>query len=215
MSVTAEQLESPTLALDVERYLAVLQKEAQERQKFREEIEPHEKAEFINGKIIMHSPARAKHTEVRSLLERLLGIYVDSTKTGCLVSEKALCGFTRNDYEPDIAWFSAEKAAGIEPDTVIFPVPDFIVEVLSPGTSRTDRGVKFIDYAAHGVDEYWIIDADSQIVEQYQREGESYELAAKFAEGTITPLSLPKLHIPHAAIFDSAANLDCVKSLLS
>ena len=39
--------------------------------------------------------------------------------------------------------------------------------MLSPSTEHNERTVKFQDYAAHGVSEYWIIDADAQIIEQY------------------------------------------------
>ncbi len=39
-----------------------------------------------------------------------------------------------------------------------FPAPDLIVEVLSESTEANDRGIKFEDYAAHGVVEYWIVD---------------------------------------------------------
>ena len=35
---------------------------------------------------------------------------------------------------------------------------DFVVEVLYPSTTGYDRGIKKVDYALHGVAEYWIID---------------------------------------------------------
>ena len=39
-----------------------------------------------------------------------------------------------------------------------YPAPDFIAEILSPSTDERDRGIKFEDYAAHGVGEYWLLD---------------------------------------------------------
>lgn len=42
--------------------------------------------------------------------------------------EKATIGLTRNDYEPDICFFTAEKAAQFTEDQMIFPTPDFVVE---------------------------------------------------------------------------------------
>ena len=41
---------------------------------------------------------------------------------------------------------------------MLFPAPDFAVEVLSPSTQKNNRGIKFDDYALHNVSEYWIID---------------------------------------------------------
>ena len=55
----------------------------------------------------------------------------------------------------------------MKPGTKLFPPPDLVIEVLSPSTERNDRTIKFQDYAAHGVGEYWIIDADAQVIEQY------------------------------------------------
>ncbi|GAB2598351.1 Uma2 family endonuclease [Spirosoma areae] len=37
------------------------------------------------------------------------------------------------------------------------PAPDLVIEVLSKSTARRDRGVKFTDYAANGIAEYWIV----------------------------------------------------------
>lgn len=208
MNMSLDLLDRPTLALEVEKYRAVLAREQKAREAFRDAIQPHEKGEFINGKIIMHSPARHVHNITRALIERLFSTLIDSGKIkGVVVSEKALCGFTRNDYEPDVAWFGPEKAATIEPGTTVYPVPDFAVEVLSPNTQKQDRGVKFTDYAAHGVGEYWIVDADAKTVEQYALDGtDGYRVVNPADDGRIACRSFPDLVIPLAAIFDGPAN---------
>jgi Uma2 family endonuclease len=216
MSLTIELLERPTLALEVKEIEAFLAEEAKAREAFRDKIEPHEKGEFINGEIFTHSPARDSHNVTRSLIERLLSTAKDAGKIpGHVVSEKALCAFTRNDYEPDVAWFSPAKAEKIGRDTTIYPIPDFIVEILSPATRKNDYGVKFTDYAAHGVGEYWIVDADARSVEQYVPGSDGkYQLAEKLAHGELLPRSFPGLSIPLEALFDSAANLAFLKTLL-
>ena len=216
MSLTLELLQRPTLALEVKEIAAFLAEEAKAREEFRDKIQPHEKGEFINGETIMHSPARDSHNVTRALIERLLSTAIDAGKApGRIVSEKAMCAFTRNDYEPDVAWFGPEKAKLIGPDTTLYPVPDFIAEVLSPATRKRDRGVKFDDYAAHGVAEYWIVDADERTVEQYVLESSGeYKLAEKLAHSDIHPRSFPGLGIPLDALFDSAANFTFLKTLL-
>lgn len=50
------------------------------------------------------------------------------------------------------------------------------VEVLSPGTARHDRGVKRRFYQAHGVDEYWIVDVEAQLVERWRPADERPEV---------------------------------------
>ncbi len=52
------------------------------RDRFYEDIEGSHKAEFINGKVIVHSPARRKHSIVQGLLGQLLGTHVDRHQVG-------------------------------------------------------------------------------------------------------------------------------------
>lgn len=49
----------------------------------------------------------------------------------------------------------------------IYGAPDLVVEVLSPGTRRNDRGRKKDMYEKHGVREYWIVNPQEQTIEQY------------------------------------------------
>ncbi|MEW5718260.1 MAG: Uma2 family endonuclease, partial [Chloroflexota bacterium] len=96
-----------------------------------------------------------------------------------------------------------------------FPAPDFIVEILSPSTETIDREIKFKDYAAHGVAEYWITDPERQIVEQYTLRDDEYALAASIGDGTISSVVLGGFQIPLAAIFDADANLAALRQMLS
>jgi Uma2 family endonuclease len=104
----------------------------------------------------------------------LVRLFVRARKMGIVATEQALAEFPRNDYCPDICFWGLTKSAGIQGGTLIFPVPDFICEVLSASTEARDRGLKFEDYAAHGVLEYWIVDAETRVIEQYvAREGKT------------------------------------------
>jgi Uma2 family endonuclease len=53
-----------------------------------------------------------------------------------------------------------------------------VIEILSPGTSRTDRVTKAQIYARYGVPAYWIVDPEQEIIEIYLREADGYRLAA-------------------------------------
>jgi Uma2 family endonuclease len=48
------------------------------------------------------------------------------------------------------------------------PRPLLAVEVLSPTTAARDRGVKLQLYQKAGIPEYWIVDADSRLVERWR-----------------------------------------------
>lgn len=161
--------------------------EQRRRNEFVDWLTPEMKAEFISGEIVMHSPARARHLQVTRDLLIDLGLHIREAAEGVVFSEKCLISLTRNDYEPDIVYFGPDKAAEIDSQQMRFPAPDFVIEVLSESTEAIDRGVKFRDYAAHGVREYWIVDTAARTVEQYVLPDgtDSYELHEKLGHGTV------------------------------
>lgn len=118
-----------------------------------------------------------------------------------------MCVLTRNDFEPDIAYFGESKVRSIHSETDKFPVPDFVVEVLSDCSAARDRGVKFDDYAAHGVSEYWIIDPAKELLEQYVLDSSgNYQLKFSGADGEVASAVVEGFRIPVRAIFDAAVN---------
>lgn len=55
------------------------------------------------------------------------------------------------------------------PETAYFTLaPDWVCEVLSPGTARIDRVVKMPLYAEQGVEWLWLVDPDQQTLEVYR-----------------------------------------------
>lgn len=208
-----ELLNSPRLALYVQAFERVLAEEQETRARFYDETTEHEKAEFINGEVIVHAPARKRHNEVAKRLLHLLDLHVRLHDLGFVGYEKLLITLTRNDYEPDLCFFSREKSAPFTPDQTRFPAPDFIAEVLSPSTEARDRGVKFEDYAAHGVREYWLLDPVAASVEQYVLEQEHYRLRMKSTSGQLESVAVAGFALPVQALFDDAANLQAVRRL--
>lgn len=209
-------LASPELPDIVDILARRLQDEKPLRQKFYQDISDDVKAEFIDGEVVLHSPAMDRHLVARDNLQELLRMWVRKRGLGEVRGEKCLCVFPRNDYEPDIVFFGPKKAAGLTPTTMKFPVPDFVVEVLSDSTKDRDRGVKFTDYDAHGVGEYWIIDPEHETVEQYIRENDNarFSLALKSNSGEIASRIIEGFRIPIRAIFDAAENMAAMKHLL-
>jgi Uma2 family endonuclease len=195
---------------------SLLREEQLRREKFRQELSPSMKAEFIAGEVILHSPAKAKHLRVIDKLVCLLSTYVRVKGLGEVFTEKALICLTRNDYEPDVCFFGTAKSTAFHGETMQFPAPDFIVEVLSESTAHRDRGVKMDDYGNHGVEEYWIIDSDQQTIEQYLLGvGETkYQLALKLNAGEISSAAVVGFRIPVAALFDNQQNQLALQRLL-
>lgn len=205
---------SPKLKLYLEEIQEILSAEHEKRKQFYKQIKEDDKAEFINGEIVYHTPVRLSHNIAVKLLAKLLDTYVDMNNLGYVGFEKIMISLTRNDYEPDICYFKKEKSRHFKAGQVKFPAPDFIAEILSPGTEHFDRQIKFEDYAAHGVGEYWIIDPDQQILEQYVLKGEEYQLLSKSGSGTVKSRVIEGFEIPIPAIFSPDENLNFLKRML-
>ena len=211
-------LEAPDAQLVIARAQAILADESQHRKAFRQWLRDDIKAEFINGQVVMHSPVKRRHLDATQNLLMLLRTYVHLHDLGAVDSEKALIGLTRNDYEPDICFWNRETAASFEDDQMEHPAPDLVVEILSKSTVGRDQGVKFEDYAAHGVLEYWIIDPVRKSLEQYQLDEATMAFASSailFIDDTLTALTVPGFDIPMRAIFDKNANLQTLQRLLA
>lgn len=199
-------LDSPKLPDYVEELQQYLLQEEAKRNAFYENIRDDEKAEFINGEVIMSSPSREKHTVVVSNLKDIFHRFARKNKLGVVRGEKSLVRLRRNDFEPDVCFFRKEIADTFNDDTMLYPVPDFVAEVLSDSTQSRDRGIKFQDYALNGVKEYWLVNYKKQFVEQYILEGEGFVLNEKVQHGTIRCKVLEGLEILLEAIFDEEAN---------
>jgi Uma2 family endonuclease len=50
--------------------------------------------------------------------------------------------------------------------------PDWVIEILSPYTSRRDMAEKRALYERHGVREYWVVDPGNKYVHAYRRTGD-------------------------------------------
>ena len=76
--------------------------------------------------------------------------------------------------------------------------------------------MKFDDYAAHGVQEYWIVDPDEETIEQYLRSSDgTYNLKLKSASGDIASTVIQGFVIPIRAIFDADANMAALTKLMT
>ena len=135
----------------------------------------------------------------------LLRAFVDPRQIGEVYGGRCLVRCQRNDYEPDVCFFGATKAAAFTTDQRLFPPPDLAVEVLSSASAERDRKLKWQDYARHGVGEYWIVDPDACMVEQHvlpPGDGE-YRLQARLAGGgRLASSVLAGFSAPVAAFFD-------------
>ena len=213
----AELERSPELFDHIAHLQRVAEEEQRRRTQFYNDLDEDTKAEFINGKIVTHSPARLEHLEAVFSIANLLGNFARHGRHGTVYPENCLVRCQRNDYQPDICFFSAAKEAEFKPGQLLYPPPDLVVEILSPSTRNNDRTLKLGDYARHEIAEYWIVDADERMIEQYvlPSGAREYELKTRLTEGgSITSVTLKGFGVPVRAFFDAGENQRTLLSIL-
>jgi len=208
-------LRSPKLPAYIQQLEEALAKEQRLRDQFYEIYPTSVQAEFLNGVITQAAPPSPQHAEAAANLVALVQAYVGSHDVGVVNSSPMLISLTRNDYQPDLCFWLKARAATFAPNLDRFPAPNFVAEVLSPATEAIDRGLKFEDYAAHNVDEYWLIDPEHQSVEQYALEGSHYQLVVKTDDGALQSHVIPGFVISTRAIFDPAQRDHALQTLLT
>jgi Uma2 family endonuclease len=207
-----EIIHSPNLPEIITQLNQAWSDEQRRREEFYNWVTPDIKAEFIEGEIIVHSPVKKRHSRTSNLLNNLLNVFSIKNDLGFVGHEKIMSRFTRNDYEPDICFFFNAKANLVADSQSIFPVPDFIVEILSDSTKDRDYDVKFKDYQKHGVGEYWIVDPEEEVVEQYILKQGKYVLQERKRDGMIASTVIPNFKIPVRAMFDKETFIETLNS---
>ena len=219
----AELLARPDLALVMADINVHLRAEAEKRARFREEVPPGMKAEFINGEVITHPASPLRNLEVTMRLATLLSVWAQRRRLGQVFIEKAMITATRNDYMPDVVFFGRAKADAFHPDQCLLPMPDFAVEVLSPATEAHDRGIKLRDYAAHGVREYWVVDPAAEMIETYDLGPVThvYHCTGRFtnrpygADSRLRSTVVSGFNVPVRALFNDEANAAALAELFA
>jgi len=92
-------LNEPNAYFLIQEAQAALNNEKAKRLAFYNDITEQEKAEFINGEIVVHSPVMKRHNAASLLLAQLMNIHVAKNQLGFVGIEKIMITLTRNDYE--------------------------------------------------------------------------------------------------------------------
>lgn len=162
--------------------------------------------ELIDRRIVMTPPAGWPHAPIGSTIGHLLSGFVRRNRPGTVLDASAGYDLPSGDtVEPDVSFISnRRRAAGPTPVRGQFVriVPDLVVEILSPATSRRDRTEKKAVYERNGVDEYWLVDPVKRAVTVFHLDGGRYGAARPITRGRMRSRVLPEMHLTIEQIFD-------------
>ena len=127
--------------------------------------------EIIHGQLITHPRPAPKHASAASTLGMTIGPPYhrgrDGGPGGWRILDEPELHLGPHILVPDLAGWRRERMPAL-PDLAYFTLPpDWICEVLSPGTARTDRADKMPIYAAQGIPFLWLIDPAPRTLEVF------------------------------------------------
>lgn len=130
-----------------------------------------ERAELIDGRVYDMAPPTRTHQRIAGTLYNVISNYIEARKGSCEVDIAPFAVFLNEDdvnyVEPDISVICDKNKLS---DKGCHGAPDWIIEVVSPGSRRTDYLIKLFKYRTAGVREYWIVDPDKRRLTVYNFE---------------------------------------------
>lgn len=117
------------------------------------------RAELIDGQIYYMAPPSRKHQRIAGELYATIREYIRTSHGSCEVDIAPFAVFLnendQNYVEPDISVICDPKKLN---DQGCVGAPDWIIEIVSPGSKSMDYNKKLFKYRTAGVREYWIVD---------------------------------------------------------
>lgn len=122
-------------------------------------------AEWVNGEVVMTSPASNRHQDISGFLESMLRSFIQVHNLGVVRSAPFQMKL-EHGREPDLLFVAREHQSRLQ-ETYLDGPADLVVEIVSPESVGRDRGEKFYEYEQGGVPEYWLVDPLRRRFEAY------------------------------------------------
>jgi Uma2 family endonuclease len=147
-------------------------------------------AEWVDGEVVMYSPASDRHQDLARFLTSVLSIYAETHDLGVVRPAPFQMKLEHSGREPDLLFIAKEHLDRLQ-ETYLEGPADLAVEIISPESIGRDRGEKFYEYEAGNVPEYWLIDPQKARAEFYQLRDGQYQQVPPDAESVYRSEVLP------------------------
>ena len=163
--------------------------------------------ELLNGLLVKKSAPKPLHQILSQRIEFVLATFLKEKNLGQFFHAPVDVFLDEyNAVQPDICFVSTERAFLIDLNAGIMGAPDLIIEILSPGSVRYDRGIKKDVYEQFAVKEYWIVDPNNRAVEVYvMRENAFFTHGVYEAGDKAGSVLLPGFELEIEVLFQSEA----------
>jgi Uma2 family endonuclease len=141
--------------------------------------------ELSNGELIVNPPPTPAHQQATGNLYSALRTFVASRDLGSVLFAPVAVRLTEGRIrEPDVLFVRRENLHRIG-ETGIDGPPDWVAEVISPGTRRTDEEDKLAEYAQARIAEYWLVDLENRTIRVFALAGSDYHPAGAYEAGQV------------------------------
>lgn len=132
--------------------------------------------EIIDGRHVVNPAPNTYHQTVSRRIHFQLYQQIELEGLGQVYNAPTDLQLSDTDIvQPDLIVVLQPKLGIIE-FTHIRGIPDLVVEIISPSLARHDRQAKKERYQATGIPEYWIVDPDKRVVDQFVLRDREYNL---------------------------------------
>ncbi|HJX27771.1 MAG TPA: Uma2 family endonuclease [Thermoanaerobaculia bacterium] len=163
--------------------------------------------EVIRGVLYVSPAPVLLHEYCRNELREIMGRLIREKRLGFLLASPLDVRLPRrigDPVQPDLVYIPVAKQPRWEVDSSFDGVPDLVVEILSPSTTRLDRRIKHLVYQEAGILEYWIVDPRARTIEVFGLSADSarYDELCRGGEGDVVrSVVLPGLEVSVSEIF--------------
>ena len=148
-------------------------------------------AEWVDGEVIMTSPASVSHQDLAGFLGSVLRTFVEQRDLGVTLVAPFQMKLEGSGREPDLIFLARDHLDRLRTTYLAGPA-DLAVEIISPESVGRDRGEKFYEYEQAGIPEYWLLDPQARRAEFYQLDPAGvYQLIAPGQEGIYRSAVVP------------------------
>lgn len=134
------------------------------------------RAELIDGKIYYMAPPNTRHQMLVSDLHYQIKDYIRRNHGACIIIPAPFAVFLnendKNYVEPDISVICDKNKIT---DKGCNGAPDWIIEIVSPGSKQMDYYKKLFKYRTAEVREYWVVDPAKEQILVYRFEKETMD----------------------------------------
>jgi Uma2 family endonuclease len=132
--------------------------------------------ELIDGEHYVTPAPNVRHQEILGRFHLIIGNWLVEHPVGRVFLAPLDIVFSKFDVvEPDLLYVSRKRAAEVITAKHLVGAPDLLIEIGSPSTRKRDETIKRRLYERCGVQEYWVVDPELDVVRVYRRGASGFD----------------------------------------